>query len=106
MTLRDVEAPELEQPDGPGARDRPAFSIVGKRIVVWPGKPDGCIVPVLAETPDGADVAETLLGEGFLWAPRSAPETWHRLESNAREARRGLWDAVQPEPPWEFRARR
>jgi endonuclease YncB( thermonuclease family) len=105
MTLRDVEAPELEQPDGPAARDRLASRIVGRRLVVWPEKPEGCLVPVLAEM-EGADVAELQLAEGFAWAAASASASWQRLQTDARNARMGLWVGMQPEPPWEFRARR
>ncbi len=105
MTLRDVEAPELEQVGGPEARDRLVSRIGGARIVIWPGKSEGCLVPVLAETRDGANVAESLLTEGSVWASRSAPESWRRLEASARGARKGLWIGLKPEPPWEFRAR-
>jgi hypothetical protein len=51
---------------------------------------------------------------GYLWARRCwwyrkyAPgdRTLEGLESEAREAKRGLWAGPQPIPPWEWRKRR
>ena len=105
MKLRHVEAPELDQPYGRDARERLAAQVAGQRIVVLPEKADGCVVPVRAETPDGGDVSERLLSEGFVWAGASAPDDWRRLEARARVAKRGLWGGSEPEPPWEYRRR-
>jgi len=49
-----------------------------------------------------------MVREGFCWwyrkyAPGDA--TLKRLESEAREAGRGLWIDLNPMPPWEWRKR-
>ncbi len=105
LTLRDLEAPELEQAYGSEARAR-LSEWMGRRIVVWPENGKGCVIPVEAETLGGTDVSRQLLSEGFAWASRSAPEDVRRLETAARLGRVGLWQGADPEPPWEYRARR
>jgi micrococcal nuclease len=55
---------------------------------------------------DGCDVNHEIVRAGFAWwFRRYAPDdrTLERLESEAREARRGLWVDRYPMPPWEFR---
>ena len=106
LQLRDIEAPELDQPYGEEARGRLATEVAGHRIVVTLEKTDGCVVPVRAAAPDGTDVAERLLSEGLVWARLSAPDPWRRLEAQARERGVGLWADSAPEPPWEYRRRR
>ena len=59
--------------------------------------------------PDGTNVNHTLVKEGWCWwyrkyAPGDA--TLERLETEAREAQRGLWADPQPVPPWEWRKRK
>lgn len=105
LKLRDVEAPELEQPYGKKARQRLATQVEGRRILVWPEKGEGCLIPVRAEV-DGQDVAEQMLLEGAVWAAPAAPAAWRRVEALARREAAGLWGGSLPEAPWEFRARR
>ncbi len=55
--------------------------------------------------PDGINVNHELLKEGWCWwyrtyAPGNAE--LEKLESEAREAKRGLWSDPQPVPPWEW----
>ncbi|HEX9736116.1 MAG TPA: thermonuclease family protein [Thermoanaerobaculia bacterium] len=105
MSLRDIEAPELEQPFGDAARQRLAELVDGRRIVVRPASEESCVFTVHAETADRQDVSERLLTEGFAWATASASEQWRRLEQSTRVQRAGLWQSSAPEPPWEFRRR-
>ena len=106
LTLRDLEAPELEQMYGYEARERLTGWVMGRRLVVWPEKAGGCVIPVRVETLSGTDVSEQLLTEGSAWASRSASDGPRRLEAAARLKRVGIWRAEEPEPPWEYRARR
>jgi Staphylococcal nuclease homologue len=56
--------------------------------------------------PDGASLNRELVKEGMAWwfekyAPNDkVPE---KLESEAREAKRGLWRQENPVAPWEWR---
>ncbi len=59
--------------------------------------------------PDGTNVNHTLGKEGWCWWYRKyAPDDGmlERLETAAREARRGLLVDPNPIPPWEWRRRR
>jgi endonuclease YncB( thermonuclease family) len=58
---------------------------------------------------DEANVNQTLVKEGWCWCwcwcyRKNAPEnaTLVRLETEAREARRGLWVELNPISPWEL----
>jgi endonuclease YncB( thermonuclease family) len=56
--------------------------------------------------PDGTNVNHTLVKEGWCWWYRKyAPgdTVLEGLETEAREARKGLWADPQPVPPWEWR---
>ncbi len=106
LRLRDLDAPELGQLHGAEARTRLGEWLTGRQVNVWPEKGDGCVIPVRAETLGGTDVSEEMLTEGLGWASQSAPESLRRLETTARRGRIGLWQGAEPEPPWEFRARR
>jgi endonuclease YncB( thermonuclease family) len=56
--------------------------------------------------PDGRSLNHELVGAGLAWwYRRYAPGDLdlERLESEAREAKRGLWADAEPVPPWEWR---
>ena len=105
VKLRDVEAPELEQPYGQAARDRLVALLMGRLITIWPRKGSDCIILARAEV-DGQSLAEMLLIEGFVWAAPDAPAAWRRLEALARRKEAGFWRGERPEPPWEYRVQR
>ena len=57
---------------------------------------------------DGMNVNHTLVKDGWCWWYRKyAPGDMvlEGLETEAREAKRGLWAGPQPVPPWEWRKR-
>jgi len=59
--------------------------------------------------PDGTNVNHALVSDGWYWWYRKyAPENrkLERLETEAREAKNGLWADPQPVPPWEWRKRK
>jgi endonuclease YncB( thermonuclease family) len=59
--------------------------------------------------PGGTNVNHTLVKDGWCWWYRKyAPgdTVLEGLETEAREARKGLWADPQPVPPWEWRKRR
>ena len=56
--------------------------------------------------PDGTNVNQALVKDGWCWWYRKyAPEdtVLEGLEKEAREAKNGLWVDPQPVPPWEWR---
>lgn len=57
---------------------------------------------------DGTNVNHTLVKGGWCWRYRKyAPGNaeLEKLETEAREVRRGLWTDPHPVPPWEWRNR-
>jgi micrococcal nuclease len=59
--------------------------------------------------PDGKNVNQELVKDGWCWWYRKyAPvdSVLEGLENEAREARKGLWADPQPVPPWEWRKRK
>ena len=57
---------------------------------------------------DGANVSEWMIQNGLAWhyVDYSKSAELARLETEARNAKRGLWQAPDPEPPWEWRKRK
>ena len=57
---------------------------------------------------DGTHVNHALVKEGWCWWYRKyAPGNvvLEKLETEARETKRGLWADLHPVPPWEWRKR-
>ena len=57
---------------------------------------------------DGQSLNEALLSAGFAWHYVQYDHTRRlaALEQEARVAKRGLWQDVNPTPPWEWRQNR
>ncbi len=105
LTLHGIEAPELEQPGGPLAKETLETRITGRRLSVWPQHSSGGVVLVRAEA-EGQDLAQWLLSRGLAWAAPGAAENLVRLQETATDQKAGLWSSTAPEPPWVYRTRR
>jgi hypothetical protein len=60
----------------------------------------------LVVLPDGRILNHEIVRSGFAWWFRTyapADATLERLETEARQARRGLWSQPHPIPPWDWR---
>jgi micrococcal nuclease len=58
--------------------------------------------------PDGLNLNETLVEDGWCWWYRKhAPDdtVLEKLQAGSREAKNGLWADLQPVPLWEWRKR-
>jgi len=56
-------------------------------------------------------VNETLVAKGWAWViPEDCNQPfcddWRRLQEEARKNRIGLWTALKPQAPWEWRKRK
>lgn len=104
VRLHGVDAPETEQPGGLEAR---AFLRellpVKSRLEVQMTDRDryGRIIGIIGRP----EVNRRLVREGHAWAYRKYSTDYVAEEEAARRARRGLWSAADPIPPWEFRRR-
>lgn len=109
IRLRYVDAPELKQPGGLEAKDAAESLVLGKRVsVLVSGKSYGRYVGQV--TVNGVNLGEELILQGQAMVdPLYTPENsalWE-IETDAREARRGIWEKAgnSVEPPWEWRKR-
>jgi micrococcal nuclease len=58
----------------------------------------------------GIDVNREMVKRGYAWAyrrylKRPYASEYIRAEEEARKVRRGLWQQINPTPPWEFRSK-
>lgn len=107
VRLDGIDAPERKQDYGNRARQFVASRTFGKTVTVSSRGTDkyGRTIGVVS-LPDQTILNHDIVGNGFAWwYRRYAPNdhTLERLESEARAARRGLWQQANPLPPWEFR---
>jgi len=107
IRLWGIDAPEMAQPGGAAARDALRALAAGETVRVVGAANDRY----------GRRVAEVLLADGRSLNRQQveAGHAWHyrdyaaddvtlaALEAWARDERRGLWRASNPQPPWEFR---
>lgn len=107
IRLYGVDAPELGQDFGSRAKQavaRLAFDQVVKvesRDTDRYGRTVAVVIP-----PDGRSLNAELIWQGMAWHfARYAPNDLDlaRLQTEAKEARRGLWGDPRAVPPWEWR---
>lgn len=109
VRLRDIDAPEKDQPHADVARAALMRMIDGRRVyvdVVDVDKFDRKVAKVYRE-PDRLDVIHTLVRDGHVWVNRryAKDKALIALEERARSQRLGLWALPSEEriAPWEFR---
>jgi micrococcal nuclease len=124
IRLAKIDAPENAQPFGKQSRDS-LLEIVGKKQVQIDSRAVdqyGRIVGLI--TVGGLDVNQEQVRRGMAWAaegwrqsrrvPTGVPlageyshyhsdETYRALQSEARQAKRGLWAQYNPQAPWQWR---
>lgn len=108
VRLADIDAPELRQFYGGAARDLAERLALGQRGHMRTRARDSYGRTVAdVYLAGGRNLGYLLVAAGYAWHDprfRSKPQLAAAQES-ARRARRGLWAAVNPEPPWEYRRR-
>ena len=109
IRLHGIDCPEKKQAYGQKAKHAASALVFGKEVTLHTFGKDKygrTIGDVLL--PDGTNVNQELVKEGWCWWYRKyAPgdTMLERLESEAREAKKGLWVEPNPVPPWEGRKR-
>ena len=108
IRLYGIYAPERGQAFGNIAKQFVSALVFGKGVKVEMKDQDRygrTVANVIL--PDGRNLNREIVKAGFAWWYRKyAPKDTEleRLESKARQAKRGLWVDPHPVPPWEFRA--
>lgn len=107
VRLQGIDAPEICQPFGEQARHALASRVLHKPVSVDVRGRDDFDRTLGRVTVQGQDVGAWLVFTGLAWSYRyrQNPGPYAQLESQARQARRGLWAASGPLEPRQFRQR-
>jgi micrococcal nuclease len=110
VRLSGIDCPEKGQSYGQKAKHAASDLVFGKDVTIQTHGNDKytrTLADVLLS--DGTNVNQELVKEGWCWWYRKyAPgdTVLEGLETEAREARKGLWADPRPVPPWEWRKRK
>jgi len=110
IRLSGIDCPEKGQAFGKRAKQATSELVYGKGVTLQTHGHDK-YKRTLADVilPDGTNVNHELVKEGWCWWYRKyAPNDTEleRLENEAREAKKGLWNDPAPIPPWIYRKAR
>ena len=110
IRLSGIDCPEKRQAYGQKAKDAVADLTFGKEVIIQTHGHDkykrtlGDVIQ-----PDGTNVNQELVKDGWCWWYRKyAPgdTVLEGLEKAARKGRKGLWVDPHPVPPWVYRKAR
>jgi endonuclease YncB( thermonuclease family) len=117
IRLSGIDAPEQSQPFASVSHRHLLELIEGRDLQLRVAKHDQygrAVAQVFVMQADGpVDAGLAQLQAGLAWyyrryrddLPAAAREPYAAAEEAARRARRGLWQAAGPQPPWEYRRR-
>lgn len=107
VRLAEIDAPERGQPYGSRSREQLSMLIFQQEVVVDVQTVDRYGRTVGRPYRGELDVCAEMVRTGAAWAYRQylRDDQLLELESDAREARRGVWGLSEAEnqPPWEWR---
>ena len=105
-----IDCPEKGQAYGNKAKQATSALVFGKEVTLQTHGKDKykrTLADVLL--PDGTNVNQQLVKDGWCWWYRKyspGNTVLEGFEQEARKARIGLWADPQPVPPWEWRKRK
>lgn len=107
IRLNGIDCPEGGQAYGRKATEFTKTMMAGRMVSIHAFNLDRygrTIADVIME--DGRNLNQELVGKGWCWwyrkyAPGDA--VLEKLETEARNAKKGLWEDPHPVPPWDFR---
>jgi len=105
IRLANIDAPEKTQPFGKQSRDS-LLELVGKKQVQIDSQAVdqyGRLVGLISV--DGLNINQEQVRRGMAWeySHFHRDETYRALQSEATQAKRGLWTQYNPQAPWEWR---
>lgn len=105
VRLLGVDAPEICQRFGEQSREALSRFVLRRTVIVEEHGRDDYDRVLAKMRRSGQDVGGWLVGNGLAWSPtfRRQPGPYDALQTQAREARRGLWAAAHPLEPRTFR---
>jgi endonuclease YncB( thermonuclease family) len=106
VRLADIDAPERKQPFGTRSRQSLADLCAGKDARIAEQGRDRYGRTLGRVTCASVDANAEQVRRGMAWvyeryAPKGSP--LYVVQTEARAARRGLWQDARPVPPWEWR---
>ena len=107
VRLIEIDAPERAQAFGNRAKQALAAMVFGKDVEVEERGKDRYKRTLGRVVVNGLDANAEMVRQGYAWVYRKYSKNpgLLRLETEAREAKRGLWMDAEPMPPWEWRHR-
>ena len=109
VRLLDIDAPESRQAYGNAARKYLASLIAGKNVFVKENKKDIYQRTLGTIFLNQININAKMVESGFAWAYRykgvANNKNMVKLESKAKQNRKGLWRDKHPIAPWDFRYR-
>lgn len=111
IRLRGIDAPENRQDFGEQSRKKLSYLIEGMDVMVIVHKEDSNGRYLGSVFLDGRDVSLSQIETGMAWhyaddsqeQTREDSQKFADVEASARAARVGLWESMDPVPPWDFR---
>jgi len=105
IRLTGIDTPEKRQPFGKRAKQALAKLAFQKQVLVEVETKDRYGRTVGVVFVDGQNVNAELVRQGMAWVYRkyTSDKRLYTLESEAKQAKRGLWLDENPIPPWEWR---
>jgi len=111
VRINGIDAPEKAQPFGQASKQNLSRLVFGRAVTIESNKRDRYGRTVGKVLTDGRDAGLEQVKAGFAWRFKEyereqSPEdrrAYAEAETEARKARRGLWQDPAPVPPWEFR---
>jgi endonuclease YncB( thermonuclease family) len=107
IRLNGIDCPEMGQAYGANAKQATSELVFGKEVTLHThgkDKSGRTIADVLL--PDGSNLNQRLVREGWCWWYQKHAPKDHALkqsEQEAKAAKRGLWNDPDPLPPWVYR---
>ncbi len=109
VRLLDIDAPESRQAYGNAARKYLATLIAGKNVFVKENKKDIYQRTLGTIFLNQININAKMVESGFAWAYRykgvANNKNMVKLESKAKQNKKGLWKDKHPIAPWDFRYR-
>ena len=108
VRLAEIDAPELKQAFGQRARQALGERLQGKQVRVEWEKRDkyGRTLGTVYLGEESINLWQVRNGWAWQYKQYSKSETLKRAEEQARKEKVGLWQDVNPVPPWEWRKKK
>ena len=105
IRMAEIDAPEKDQEYGMASRQSLSELVLKKMVQVNSQAVDGYGRLVAHLVLDGRSINEEQVRRGMAWEYSNyhSNRTYIALQSEAQQAKRGLWAQAGPTPPWQWR---